>query len=90
MWYLSLTGGGTSEKHWTNQWMDIPSSETRRKMDNVYLVDLDTDGGFDIATTEENGGWGIIWFENPVVILQNDGFCGFIFAYELNLVTSFL
>ena len=26
---------------------------------------MDSDGDLDIATTEENGGWGVIWFENP-------------------------
>ena len=31
----------------------------------AFLVDLDGDGDMDIATTEENGGWGVIWFENP-------------------------
>ena len=38
---------------------------SRKKMDNAFLVDLDGDGDMDIATTEENGGWGVIWFENP-------------------------
>jgi len=32
---------------------------------NAYLVNLDGDGDRDIATTEENGGRGVIWFENP-------------------------
>ena len=45
--------------------MDMPSPESRKKMDNAFLVDLDGDGDMDIATTEENGGWGVIWFENP-------------------------
>lgn len=27
--------------------------------------DLDGDGDQDIATTEENGGWGVVWFESP-------------------------
>jgi hypothetical protein len=34
-------------------------------MDNAWLGDLDGDGDLDVATTEENGGWGVIWFENP-------------------------
>jgi len=46
--------------------MDMPSPESRKKMDNAFLVDLDSDGDTDIATTEENGGWGVIWFENPM------------------------
>ena len=43
----------------------IPGAETRRKMDNAWTGDLDGDGDLDIVTTEENGGWGVIWFENP-------------------------
>ena len=65
LWYLSLSGDGTSPDHWTNTLMDLPCPESRKKMDNAYLVDLDGDGDVDIATTEENGGWGVIWFENP-------------------------
>ena len=50
---------------WTNTLMGMPAPESRKKMDNAFLVDLDGDGALDIATTEENGGWGVIWFENP-------------------------
>jgi len=50
---------------WTNTLMGMPAPESRKKMDNAFLVDLDGDGVLDIATTEENGGWGVIWFENP-------------------------
>ena len=35
-------------------------------MDNAWLSDLDYDGDLDVITTEENGGWGVIWFENPL------------------------
>ena len=35
-------------------------------MDNAWLGDLDYDGDLDVITTEENGGWGVIWFENPL------------------------
>ena len=66
LWYLTLSGDGMSSADWTNTLMDMPSPETRRKMDNAFLVDLDGDGDMDIATTEENGGWGIVWFENPI------------------------
>ena len=38
------------------------------KMDNAWLGDLDGDGDIDVVTTEENGGWGVIWFENPTAI----------------------
>ncbi len=61
LWYLTRTGPGT----WTNTLMDMPCPESRKKMDNAFLVDLDGDGDMDIATTEENGGWGVVWFENP-------------------------
>ncbi|MFT7513031.1 MAG: hypothetical protein ACI9QL_002239, partial [Candidatus Omnitrophota bacterium] len=54
-----------SSTSWTNTLMDMPAPESRKKMDNAFLVDLDGDGDLDIATTEENGGWGVIWFENP-------------------------
>ncbi|QDS96038.1 FG-GAP repeat protein [Roseimaritima multifibrata] len=65
LWYLSFTGDGMSPENWTSTLMDMPYPESRKKMDNAFLVDLDGDGDLDIATTEENGGWGIIWFENP-------------------------
>lgn len=65
LWYLSVSGDGMSPSDWTNTLMDMPGPDTRKKMDNAFLVDLDGDGDMDIATTEENGGWGVIWFENP-------------------------
>jgi len=61
LWYLTRTGKGM----WKNTLMRLPAPESRKKMDNAFLVDLDGDGDLDIATTEENGGWGVIWFENP-------------------------
>lgn len=66
LWYLTMSGNGMSPENWTNTLMDMPSPESRKKMDNAFLVDLDDDGDTDIATTEENGGWGVIWFENPM------------------------
>jgi len=65
LWYLTMSGNGMTAEDWTNTLMDVPGPESRKKMDNAYLVDLDSDGDLDIATTEENGGWGVIWFENP-------------------------
>lgn len=65
LWYLTKSGDGMSPRNWTNTLMDMPCPESRKKMDNAFLVDLDGDGDLDIATTEENGGWGVVWFENP-------------------------
>ena len=65
LWYLSLAGDGMASEDWTNTLMDMPGPESRKKMDNAFLADLDGDGDTDILTTEENGGWGVLWFENP-------------------------
>jgi len=65
LWYLTVSGDGMSPDNWTNTLMDMPNPNSRKKMDNAFLVDLDGDGDMDIATTEEDGGWGVIWFENP-------------------------
>ena len=65
LWYLTMSGDGMAPENWTNTLMDMPCPESRKKMDNAFLVDLDGDGDMDIATTEENGGWGVVWFENP-------------------------
>ena len=72
LFYHTSTGDGMARDKWTTTVMDMPGPETRLKMDNAFLADLDGDGDTDIATTEENGGWGIIWFENPL----NDGGTG--------------
>jgi hypothetical protein len=37
-------------------------------MDNAWLGDLDGDADLDVVTTDENGGWGVIWFENPAAV----------------------
>ncbi len=47
--------------------LNIPGSPTRLKMDNAINADLDGDGDIDLLTTDENGGWGVIWFENPTI-----------------------
>lgn len=65
LWYLTMTGDGMLPENWSNNLMDLPGPESRKKMDNAFLADLDGDGDLDIATTEENGGWGVVWFENP-------------------------
>ncbi|WP_085980034.1 family 78 glycoside hydrolase catalytic domain [Rhodopirellula sallentina] len=65
LWMAIYEGDPMDAKNWTTKVIQTPGSETRKKMDNVYLADIDGDGDQDIATTEENGGWGVIWFENP-------------------------
>ena len=51
LWYLTRVEKGK----WKNTLMRLPAPESRKKMDNAFLVDLDGDGDLDIATTEENG-----------------------------------
>ncbi|BCX48133.1 alpha integrin [Haloferula helveola] len=65
LWTASFSGDPKDAANWKAAPLPTPGSETRKKMDNVYLADLDGDGDLDITTTEENGGWGVIWFENP-------------------------
>ncbi|MCF7955877.1 MAG: VCBS repeat-containing protein [Phycisphaerae bacterium] len=65
IWLISCTGDSMKENNWKADAINIPGSEIRKKMDNAWLSDLDGDGDQDVLTTEENGGWGVIWFENP-------------------------
>ncbi len=65
LWTATYTGDSMQAKNWRAVPLSIPGAETRKKMDNAWLGDLDNDGDLDIVTTEENGGWGVIWFENP-------------------------
>jgi hypothetical protein len=67
LWYVAGKGDGMDPADWTSQLLGIPGPATRKKMDNAWLCDLDGDGDMDIGTTEENGGWGVIWFENPAI-----------------------
>jgi hypothetical protein len=46
--------------------LSIPGLSSRLKMDDAIHEDMDGDGDMDIVTTDENGGWGVIWFENPL------------------------
>lgn len=48
-----------------SQDLRIRGSKTRLKMDNAIHADLDNDGDIDVLSTDENGGWGVVWFENP-------------------------
>ena len=65
LWTATYTGDSMQAENWSAMPLTIPGAETRKKMDNAWLGDLDNDGDLDIVTTEENGGWGVIWFENP-------------------------
>ena len=65
LWMATYQGDSMEPKNWNATPLPIPGAQSRKKMDNVYLTDIDGDGDTDVATTEENGGWGVIWFENP-------------------------
>jgi len=65
IWTATFMGDSMKTKNWQAVPLKMPGSETRKKMDNAWLGDLDNDGDLDVVTTEENGGWGVIWFENP-------------------------
>ncbi|NQV35286.1 MAG: VCBS repeat-containing protein, partial [Phycisphaeraceae bacterium] len=65
LWTVTCTGDSMQASSWTVKSLKMPGAETRKKMDNAWLGDLDGDGDLDVVTTEENGGWGVIWFENP-------------------------
>ncbi|GAA5510935.1 VCBS repeat-containing protein [Novipirellula caenicola] len=67
LWTANYEGDPMIKGNWMTQALVTPGAKTRKKMDNVYVADIDGDGDQDIATTEENGGWGVIWFENPSV-----------------------
>ncbi|MCA9246701.1 MAG: VCBS repeat-containing protein [Planctomycetales bacterium] len=65
LWMAYSSCAAHSPNDWQTCSIEMPGADTRKKMDNAWLGDLDGDGDLDIATTEENGGWGVIWFENP-------------------------
>ena len=67
--YLSWIAQGK----WSKTLMEMSAPETRKKIDKFLVVDLDGDGVSSIATTKENGGWILIWFENPGMIYYFDG-----------------
>ena len=66
LWSTTYKNDSYDPKDWQATPLVIPGSETRKKMDNAWLGDLDNDGDLDVITSEENGGWGVIWFENPL------------------------
>lgn len=65
IWTATYEGDSYQAKNWTAVPLTLPGANTRKKMDNAFLGDIDGDGDADIVTTEENGSWGVIWFENP-------------------------
>ena len=65
LWMASFKGSAFKRENWKTSPIRMPGAETRKKMDNAWIHDLDGDGDLDVLTTEENGGWGVIWFENP-------------------------
>ncbi|MDP6893272.1 MAG: VCBS repeat-containing protein [Verrucomicrobiota bacterium] len=67
LWTTTYQNGSDQSQNWQTMPLVIPGAETRKKMDNAWLGDLDSDGDLDVITTEENGGWGVIWFENPLI-----------------------
>lgn len=66
IWTASCAVDPFVASNWEATPIEIPGSTTRKKMDNAWVGDIDGDGDLDVATTEENGGWGVIWFENPL------------------------
>ncbi|MCP4847837.1 MAG: VCBS repeat-containing protein [Verrucomicrobiaceae bacterium] len=65
LWSATYAGDSMEPKNWLATPITTPGANTRKKMDNAWLGDLDGDGDLDVITTDENGGWGVIWFENP-------------------------
>ena len=65
LWTATYSGDPMQPGNWKATAITMPGAETRKKMDNAWLGDLDGDGDLDVITTDENGGWGVIWFENP-------------------------
>ncbi len=55
----------TAPLDWIARPLDIRGDWSRLKMDDARHADLDGDGDVDVLTTDENGGWGTLWFENP-------------------------
>jgi len=66
IWTATYNGDPMYGCNWNATPLRIPGAATRKKMDNAWLGDIDGDGDLDAVTTEENGGWGVIWFENPL------------------------
>lgn len=65
LWTASYQGDPRKLKSWSTRILPMPRSDTRLEMDNAWTADLDSDGYLNILNTEETGGWGVVWFENP-------------------------
>jgi hypothetical protein len=51
-----------------DSWLARPISGTAgAKFDLIQTLDLDDDGDLDVVTTEESGGLGVLWYENPAI-----------------------
>ena len=66
IWTATYAGDAKNAANWTATPIRMPGAATRKKMDDAWIGDLDGDGDLDVVTTEENGHWGVIWFENPL------------------------
>ncbi len=61
-----------NENDWNSNILSLQiSGKNRKKMDMAIHCDVDGDGDMDVMTTEENNGWGVIWFENPLYLNKN-------------------
>lgn len=54
----------SAEKRMAANWRHVVFRSTTQTM-NAIPHYMDCDGDRDVATTEENSGWGVIWLENP-------------------------
>ena len=66
-WLGEYSDNAADERDWNDHSrpLEINGWQSRKKMNDVVHLDMDNDGDLDVTTTEENSGWGVIWFENP-------------------------
>lgn len=62
----ALPGDGTEPEK-----MGISGAQGE-KFDRMELIDLDRDGDLDVLTTEEEQGFGVIWYENPMLPAEDE------------------
>jgi hypothetical protein len=63
VFWLAATGG-VNDANWRTHSISGPPGKGF-KPDLIEPLDLDGDGDLDVITTEERGGLGVIWYENP-------------------------